>query len=261
MMNFVNRSWSAFLLFVVLMTKVARADDGDYAVPPAPEDRVFDEARLFARDPERRQAIVESLETLEDKHGFRIYYALFDSLFGRSLDERAHVLREAWLGDRPGMVVVLETDSGAFQIGRAEPEVTEVEPGVEMPIRGDLELSPVELSGLVRDLEGRLRESTGSGDFAARLGTGLAEGVAAILDERAAAPEGGTRPKMIALAVGLIAATGLIALLVVAGLKRAESKAMERYVFPKIGVGIRLGAPFGGGKVISRSFRNHGPER
>ena len=66
---------------------------------------------------------------------------------------------------------------------------------------------------------------------------------------------------MIILAVGLLAGTGLVALLVVAGLKRAESKALERFVFPKIGVGMRLGAPYGGGKVSSRSFRSRAPER
>ena len=75
-----------------------------------------------------------------------------------------------------------------------------------------------------------------------------------MLDERAAAPEGKTKGRLILLAVGFGAAIGLISLLVVAGLKRAEAKALERFVFPKATVGIRLGAPFGGGKVSSRSF-------
>lgn len=253
--------WSILLLCAALAATVARADDEGFTAPPAPDDGILDQARMFARSPERHAAVAESLAGLEEKHGFRLYYALFDSLYGRSLEERAHVLRDAWLGDRPGMVLVLETDSRAFQIGRAEPGSRETEGGERIPVPGESELPLIELTGLIRGLEGPLRDTADREAFAEKLGIGMAEGVAMILRERAAAPEGSTRPKMIALAVGLIAATGLIALLVVAGLKRAESKAMERYVFPKIGVGIRLGAPFGGGKVISRSFRNHEPER
>jgi hypothetical protein len=59
---------------------------------------------------------------------------------------------------------------------------------------------------------------------------------------------------MIVLAIGLISVAGLVSLLVVAGLRRAEARSLERYVFPKIAVGGRLGAPYGGGKVSSRSF-------
>jgi hypothetical protein len=41
---------------------------------------------------------------------------------------------------------------------------------------------------------------------------------------------------------------------VVAGLNRAEARSLVRYVFPKVSVGTRLGAPYGGGKISSRSF-------
>ena len=91
-------------------------------------------------------------------------------------------------------------------------------------------------------------------EFAERLGTGIAGGVSAVLDEQAARPEGATKGRTVLLAIGLIAAAGLVALFVVAGLKRAEAKSLERYVFPKISVGTRLGAPYGGGKISSRSF-------
>jgi pyruvate dehydrogenase E1 component beta subunit len=85
------------------------------------------------------------------------------------------------------------------------------------------------------------------GEYALRLGTGVAAGVSAVFEERAARPESSTKSRMTLLAIGLIAAAGLVALLVVAGLKRAEAKALERFVFPKVSVGTRLGAPYGGG--------------
>jgi hypothetical protein len=37
-----------------------------------------------------------------------------------------------------------------------------------------------------------------------------------------------------------------------------EARSRERYVFPKVHVGTRLGAPYGGGKVRVRSFAAKG---
>ncbi len=239
---------------------VLRADEETFVAPPRPEDGVFDEARLFVRSPERLAKIVEALSLLEEAHGFHLYYAIYDSLFDTTVAERAQRLQDAWVGDAAGMVLVLEVDSRAFQVGRSRPRETEIEPGMKMQLKGATELSPVELAGLVRGLEGRLRDVPDREEVAEVLGIGFAEGVSALFDEHDAIPEAATRSRMIALAVGLIAATGLIALLVVAGLKRAEARAQERYVFPKVSVGIRLGAPYGGGKVSSRTFRHPGPE-
>lgn len=231
-----------------------RAQDEEFVPPPAPEDRLLDESRVLAREPERRQAITAALAELEAKHGFRMYFVLYDSLFGRSLSGRAQELQAAWLGGKPGMVLVLETDTRDFMVGQAELQKRELEPGTELELPGPTDLSSLDLSGILRELEGSLMTAHDRSEFAERLGAGFARGVSAVLDQRAARPEGGTKGRMIALAIGLIAVTGLLALLVVAGLKRAEARSLERYVFPRISVGIRLGAPYGGGKVSSRRF-------
>jgi hypothetical protein len=230
------------------------AQEEEFTAPPPPPDLVLDEARLFARNPERLREIAESLAALEEKHDFRFYFVLYDSLFERSLSDRAQALQQAWLGGDPGIVLVLETDSGIFKVGQAPTEQAEIDGGAKLPLTGAKELAPSDLTALVRGIEGSLRESADREDFSARLATGMATGISTLLDERAAEPDGGTRGRMIVLAIGLVAGAGLIALLVVAGLKRAEAKSLERYVFPKVTVGIRLGAPYGGGKVSSRSF-------
>lgn len=240
-----------------MMTGWLHAQEADdFTAPPPPADGILDEARIFTRAPERHQAVAEALAALEEKHGFPFYFVLYSSLYGRNLEDRAHALQKAWLGDSPGMVVVLETDSRNFRQSQAAFESDQVPGGKSLPVAGPKELAPTDLGAIGRSMEASLRQASSSEDYAERLAIGLTSGISKVLDERAAAPEGSTRGRLVLLAVGFGAAAGLIALLVVAGLKRAEARALERFVFPKATVGTRLGAPFGGGKVSSRSFGN-----
>jgi hypothetical protein len=245
----------ALLLLLLATALPARAQDMPFAAPPPPADGLLDESRVLAREPERKQAITAALAGLEAKHGFRMYFALYDSLYGRSVADRARDLQQAWLGDRPGMVLVLETDSRTFKLGRPPPRQKEIGSGQAVEVLGPADLSSLDLSEVVRGLEGSLMTARDAAEFAERLGTGFAAGISTVFEERATRPEGSaSRSRMIALAIGLLAATGLLALLVVAGLKRAEARSLERYVFPKVSVGTRLGAPYGGGKISSRGF-------
>ncbi|MEK7952975.1 hypothetical protein WKV53_20850 [Luteolibacter sp. Y139] len=248
------------LLCVALLWMMAgwlhAQETDDFTPPPPPADGILDEARMFARSPERHKAVAETLAALEEKHGFRFYFVLYSSLYGRNLDDRAHVLQRAWLGDSPGMVLVLETDSRIFRQSQTPTKADHLPAGATLPVTGPKELAPTDLGAIGRTMEESLRQAPSTEDYAERLALGLATGISKVLDERAAVPEGTTRSSLVLLAVGFGAAVGLIALLVVAGLKRAEAKALERFVFPKATVGTRLGAPFGGGKVSSRSFGN-----
>ena len=188
MMDRMRKVIAALLSFWTLLAVAFAQEDQDFTPPPPPADGILDEARILSRDPARHRAIAEAIAELEAKHGFRMYYALYDTLISSNAGDRALTLQRAWLGEKPGIVLVIETDRGTFRFEQA-------------------------------------------------------------------APKDHTRARMIVLAIGLLAGTGLLALLVVAGLKRAESKAQERYVFPQVNVGMRLGAPYGGGKISSRSFR------
>ena len=242
------------LLLLAGFAMPGRAEEEAFTPPPAPEERLLDESRVLARDEERRRAIVDALADLEAKHGFRLYFVIYDSLYGRSVNERARQLQDAWLRDQAGMILVLESDSRTFRFGLPPPPQREIEPGTKLEVPGATDLSQLDLSSVVRGLEGSLKTAGDGGEFALRLATGVAGGVSTVFDERAARPETADKGRMILLAIGLFAVAGLVALLVVAGLKRAEARSLERYVFPKISVGIRLGAPYGGGKISSRNF-------
>ncbi len=242
------------LLLLAGFAMPGRAEEEAFTPPPAPADRLHDESRVLARDEERRRAIVDALADLEAKHGFRLYFVLYDSLYGRDLNERARELQEAWLRDQAGMVMLLETDSRDFRFGLPPPPQREIEPGTKLEVPEATDLSQFDLSGVIRGLEGSLKTAGDGGEFALRLGTGVAGGVATVFEEQAARPDSVDKGRLILLAIGLFAVAGLVALLVVAGLKRAEARSLERYVFPKISVGMRLGAPYGGGKISSRNF-------
>lgn len=242
------------LLSIWAMIAVSFAQEEDFTPPPPPADGILDEARILARDPARHRAIAEALGDLESKHGFRMYFVLYDSLISSSARERAKVLQEAWLGEKPGIVLVLETDRGTFNFGQANPKQEQIAPGQHLERPDPKSISAFALADVIRELEPQLKEARDRGEFSEKLGIGVAQGILRSLDERAAETPGGTRVRMVVLAIGLLAGTGLIALLVVAGLKRAESKSQERYLFPKVQVGTRLGAPYGGGKVSSRNF-------
>lgn len=255
-MEMIGRVRGIFIALLLLWSGAlsVKAQEEPFVPPPAPEDRILDESRVLSRDPGRKQAIAAALAALETKHGFRMYFVLYDSLYGRDVAERARLLRQAWLGEQPGMVLLLETDSRTFRIDRPPARQREVEPGTRLDIPEATDLSSMDIAEVLRKLEGSRMTARDGAEFAERLGVGVATGVSSVFDERAARPEGSTKGRMALLATGVIAMAGLVALLVVAGLKRAEARSLERYVFPKVTVGTRLGAPYGGGKVSSRSF-------
>jgi hypothetical protein len=232
----------------------AQEEEEEFIAPPPPADGILDEARILSRDTDRHRAIAEAISQLQEKYKFHLYYALYDSLIGSNAGTQAVRLQKAWLGDQPGIVIVLETDSGIFRFGQVAPKQQEIEPGKNLELAEPLTFSSFELTELVRSMEDSLKSAADRSDYAEKLGIGTAQGISTLLEQREAAPGGDTHVRMVVLAIGLLAATGLLALLVVAGLKRAEAKSQERYVFPKVNVGMRLGAPFGGGKVSSRSF-------
>ena len=251
MMRGVKAIVSALLM---LLAAALPGQDEGFVAPPPPPDRLLDESRVLAREPARRQAIEEALAALSEKHGFPMFFVLYDSLIGSHPAERARELQAAWLGSQAGLVLVLETDSRVFHAGQAPPETREIAPGTRLPLAGAAELSPGDLAALADGLGESLRASRDSAGFAQVLGVGMARGVSDLLDERAARPEGKSRAHTVVLAIGLLAATGLGALLVTAFIKRADARSRERHLFPKIHVAQRLGAPFGGGKISSRSF-------
>ena len=126
-MRVVHRLLLCFWLCVA--GSVVRAQEEEFPIPPAPENHVLDEARLFARDPQRLAVISETLALLEARHGYRLYVAIYNVLIGRTLKDQAEALQGKWLGEQAGMVLVIEADSFKFRFGQLPPEEEKIEPG------------------------------------------------------------------------------------------------------------------------------------
>jgi len=226
-------------------------------VPPPPEGRILDQARLFEREPDRLEALSLKFRDFSERTGYPVYLAIHDSLIGSDTSERARLLADAWLGSASGVVVVFESDSGSYACewrGPAERGLADAD-GTPVPTLGESDLPPQEELFVVRRLAalGELEKS--SADAVERLALTLV-GTLDHAFRRSTDPYGRERTmRLVGLIVALLAFAGLLALAGLWALRRFERRGDERLVFPRVRVATRLGAPFGGGRISSRSFR------
>lgn len=229
---------------------VLGAQELGMAAPPAPGGGVLDEARLFATAPERREALAERLREFRGRTGFTVEVALVDTLMGRSVFAESQRLRDAWLDGKPGLVLVLEVDSGRWEIGWSERSIHAG--GSEMPAVGPSEVAPQERVLIMNRLRSLPEPQVRSINDALMLMDVLMKELEASVG--ASDPPLPRLGRLLLLALGLGSALLLVAMLIAAAVRGADRRAMDRLYFPGIDVGERLKAPRGGGKVSSRTF-------
>ena len=245
-MRLVRRGWLA----LIPVLGMSAAQDLETPVPPRPERGVLDQARLFDSAPAGRGAIEERLLELREKSGFSAHVVFVDSLIGRTVFEEALRLREAWLVDEPGLVLVCEVDSGKWEINWSDRSIRAE--GLELPASGPSEIGPGQRVSIMNRLNSLPAPEVRSREDAERLVNELISA----LDEASAQ---GAKPRrhlgrLILLGLGLGSALLLIAMLIAASVRRADRRAADRLYFPDINVGERLKAPRGGGVISSRTF-------
>lgn len=222
---------------------------------PKPKRHIVDDGRLFFTEPGRLAAMEARLVALEEKHQFPVYVCIYSALIGSTVPERVQALQDQWVGnDSPGWVAVLETDNRVVALGIHPVKEVTFDGGSALPTPGPLDLTGFEQNSLraqiVQATQG-VDDPTRQAEITVNL---LAGGIDKILNARAAPPARNTRMRIAAVTVGLVAATALVGLLAVAWLRRSDARERQRFVFPEITVGTRLGAPYGGGKISSRGF-------
>ncbi len=84
----------------------------------APASGIIDSGGFFARDPIALKRISESILKLKQDCGYQIYLVVEPVLITSTAPELAAQLRQAWLPDGNGLVVVFESDSRNVGIGR-----------------------------------------------------------------------------------------------------------------------------------------------
>ena len=215
---------------------------------------MLDQARVFARQPERLEAMSARLAGLAERHGMEVRVALFDSLIGSSASEQAQWLRDAWLTEGPGVVLVVECDSGRYDLSWTETAEVTSETGESMPLVSEGDLSAGDRLRVEQSLAGIERAGTNRGDGAEALVNALAESIDRRFVRASLPPDPSRMLKLFAVGTGLLAAMLLVGMLVAALMRRGERPRDAGRYFPKVTVGMRLGAPCGGGKVSARTF-------
>lgn len=246
--------WLAWLWCVWLAVPPLAAQRFDEVPLPAePEGAILDDGRVFVHEPERLEKLEKRLAALRNETGFEVKVAVFDTLIGTTLGDQTARLQGDWIGPAKGVVMVFEADSGRFEIGWEAPRELNPEGSGAIPVIPEESLEPHEMIEVL----GRLREGdAGAGDPADRVEATI--NLFARELDKVFARRGQSHSKrnlqVVILGVGLLAAVALMSLLAAAWIRRVDRREGDALVFPKVSVGMRLGAPFGGGKIGSRRF-------
>lgn len=231
---------------------IPAADDA-HPIPPRPAFHVVDDARIFQHEPERLRALADHLAELKKRHSFPLYLSIHDSIIGLPPSELVQRLHDAWVGKESGLVALIETDSGRFAVSRPARKTEDLAP--DLPKLGPSDLTDLELTAALARVAAEVLPVDDRAGRAEKLGRTLADEISAVLQTRQQAPERKDGMRTAVLGVGLLAVSGLLAMLTLMLIRRADSKAARRFLFPQVHVGRRLGAPYGGGTISSKNFR------
>ncbi len=238
-------------------------DGGDslqMSLPPAPASQVLDEAGLFSREPARLEAISRRLTELEKNHGWPVYVAIYSGLLGITPEEQALALRAAWTkvaGE--GLVIVYESDTRLVAFGRPlEAPVAADGSGQRFGGRVPAYVLDEMLSRVVKEAQAKAPRL----EQVETLACGIADELEAALTQGQESSFTGERLRFVLIVVGGICVISLLALVGSRVISRSDKQRRRVHRLPDVTVGIRLGAPFGGGRVIARAYRgNRGTAR
>ena len=250
-----NRTVRALILSLLALVSSLAAQEIDVlAVPPAPEGRILDDARLFSLEPQVLERLSTRLSRISERTGYEVYVAIFDSLISSDVREQSVILRDEWIGERPGVMLVLESDSSIYELSWSRTPDKLMGSGEMVPMLSESDLPPQEEVRIINALSNMQTEQDSSTRSAELLITTFSEGIDVAFKKVEASEPGRWNVRVLMLGTGLLAGMLLIGFLIGAVIRRWDRKVEERLVFPEVTVGVRPGAQCGGGKISSRSF-------
>lgn len=217
-------------------------------VPPPPEFGVRDDTDFLGKDSGAKRRISDRLRKLEETHGYRLFLIVEPVLIGTSAPELAEELRAGWLPKGEGMVVVFEADTRALGIGQDLAAGIDIDnPQAGIP---NHEATAAVSHALVAAGDPKADPAA----FIETLTMKIADGIDDYYQRRSAPPPPGRSLRVNLLLVGGIALLTLGAVLAAHFTRRADTGSGAELQFPESRRPERLGAPFGGGHIASRSF-------
>lgn len=245
---------------------VAAARGAGTPVPPAPSDGVHDDGPVLS-GPQRVAAVRAVAEARAA--GVALYVALFPSIGGETIEQRAERLKAAWCPEEAGLLVVADTGANRCtylshvaetgRLGAAELQrIFSESSAAAAAARGT---SADKMLVVIENLVPRLRAAVDAPH----------EPAASRWDPRARGRYLGLPPSWprstaagAALAGGTLAGAGWLAWIIRARRRRSTSRpatVVAPHYFPTVAVDQRFGGPFGGGVVAEVRFREPAASR
>ncbi|MES2438497.1 MAG: TPM domain-containing protein [Verrucomicrobiota bacterium] len=219
--------------------------------PAPPAFGVLDQSGFFNRNPGALKRISEQIRKLEQKHGYRLFLVLEPVLIATSAPERASELRQAWVPDGNGLVVVFESDSRNLGIGR---DMTSDQSRTANASRVPSYETTSILTRAMEAVDSKLSSDLDIESFMIQLTSGFE----AYFKRRETPPPAERSMKIGLLVVGTLSLLGLGAIGVGGLVRHSGMAGVRRFRFPVVDRPERLGAPCGG-NVTSRRFAPPAP--
>jgi len=219
----------------------------DENIPPVPPERVTDDSGFLAPNPGALERMRAAVQKLEKERGFKIFVVIHSVLMDSNSQVLAGRLQEAWVPDGNGMVLVYESDSKSLGMGRSyERDLGNATSRGVIPSH--------EMLGIVEKAMQGTDNSLKPDQYIEALTLKLAEACQAYFHRADEPLPKGRTARLVALSLGVGAVVTLIALGLGQVVRRSGGGNSRTYHFPETDLPQRLGAPYGGGKVMVHRF-------
>lgn len=220
------------------------------AQTPPPASRILDQGGFFSRDTSAFKRISEQLLKLEQDHGFKVYLVVEPVLITTSAPELAAGLRQQWLPEGNGLVLVYESNNHNLGVGRDMAGA----PGLrDIPAR----IPSHETTAMLNRATVSAEPDKGSDSFLETLIGNLVGECDGYFKRRATPPPPERSMKIGLLVIGTLSLLGLAIIGLGALVRHSSMAGVRSFRFPVVDRPERLGAPCGS-SVTARGF---GPQR
>jgi hypothetical protein len=242
------RSFSLIFILYSLLGGWAFAQRlADSDIPAIPPSGFLDDEGVLGNNPSLQRRVIELLQELDKKHGYRLIVVVGQSLIGTNAKDYAAQLQKEWLPKGGGLVLVFESDTGSLGFGRG----LESSEGM---IDGEMVIPSFSLIDIVSKSLKAARTTEAKEVYLENLITELCSRLDGYFELRASPLEGGRSLRLALATIGALSLLALCGMGLGWLMGKADSKQAQTRLFPEVETPERLGAPYGGGGGACRSF-------
>ena len=215
------------------------------SAPKPPDCGVLDQSGFLNRDSGAFKRISEQIQKMEPDHGFKIYLVVEPVLIATSAPEMAAELRQTWIPDGNGLVIVFESDSRNLGFGRDLA-------GPPDPSGNPRQVPAHEVTALLNRALGSTDSKLATEAYLENFVGKLIGELDAYFIRRATPPPADRSVKIGLLIAGTLALLGLAAIGLGGWVRHSSMAGVRSFRFPTVDRPERLGAPCGGNVTVRR---------